>query len=60
MPGGECIVVRRIVSLFPQAVDLPREFELRAESPQFWKLVSRDAKFAMVATGFGVGSAGFL
>ena len=43
-----------------------REFELRAESPQFWKLVPRDATLAVVATGFGFtegpvwDSAGFL
>jgi gluconolactonase len=43
-----------------------REFELRAESPQFWKLLPREAKLAVVATGFGFtegpvwDSAGFL
>jgi gluconolactonase len=31
----------------------PREFELRAESPAFWKLVRPDAKLEMVAGGFG-------
>jgi gluconolactonase len=30
-----------------------REFELRAESPAFWKLVRPDAKLEMVAGGFG-------
>lgn len=30
-----------------------REFALRAESPQFWKLISPDAKLETVATGFG-------
>ncbi len=30
----------------------PREFELRAESPGFWKLVQRDAKLETVASGF--------
>jgi gluconolactonase len=30
-----------------------RQFELRAESPQFWKLVAHDAKLDTVATGFG-------
>jgi gluconolactonase len=29
------------------------EFALRAESPQFWKLFSRDAKLELLATGFG-------
>lgn len=36
-----------------QTSHAPRKFELRAESPQFWKLVSRDAKLELVATGFG-------
>ena len=31
----------------------PREFQLRAESPQFWNLFSHDAKLEKVATGFG-------
>src|SRR5208337_3035966 len=31
----------------------PRKFELRAESPQFWKLVDHEAKLARVGTGFG-------
>jgi gluconolactonase len=30
-----------------------REFALRAELPQFWKLFSRDAKLEVLATGFG-------
>jgi len=30
-----------------------RSFELRAESPQFWKIVSREAKLEVVSTGFG-------
>ena len=30
-----------------------RQFELRAESPQFWKLFARDAKLETLATGFG-------
>jgi gluconolactonase len=51
---------------FPKA-DLPRrEFELRAESPQFWKLVPQDTRLETVASGFGFtegpvwDSAGFL
>ena len=31
----------------------PRKFELRAESPQFWKLIDREAKLTRVGTGFG-------
>jgi gluconolactonase len=30
-----------------------RKFELEAISPTFWKLISRDAKLATVASGFG-------
>jgi gluconolactonase len=30
-----------------------RSFELRAESPEFWKLVPKDAKLEVVAAGFG-------
>jgi len=39
--------------VFAQAKHPRREFELRAESPAFWKLVARDAKLETVATGFG-------
>jgi gluconolactonase len=31
----------------------PRQFELQAESPQFWKLLPHDAKLDLLATGFG-------
>src|SRR5205807_9172276 len=31
----------------------PRAFALNAQSPQFWKLVSRDAKLGAVVTGLG-------
>ncbi len=30
-----------------------RKFELRAESPQFWKLLDREAKLSRMGTGFG-------
>jgi len=36
-----------------QAHGPAREFQLRAESPQFWKLFSHDAKLETLATGFG-------
>jgi gluconolactonase len=36
-----------------RAQNQPREFQLRAESPQFWKLFSHDAKLEKLATGFG-------
>src|SRR5579871_1559127 len=31
----------------------PRKFELQAQSPEFWKLVSQDAKLDLIASGFG-------
>jgi gluconolactonase len=31
----------------------PRKFELEANSPAFWKLISKDAKLETLATGFG-------
>ena len=30
-----------------------RKFELRAESPQFWKLIDRETKLTRIGTGFG-------
>jgi gluconolactonase len=36
-----------------RAADSTREFALRAESPQFWKLFAHDAKLETIATGFG-------
>ncbi len=33
--------------------DLPRPFELRANSPQFWKLIDPDTKLSRVAGEFG-------
>ena len=30
-----------------------RQFQLKEESPQFWTLISRDAKLELVASGFG-------
>ena len=39
--------------LSAQAKRPPREFELHAESPAFWKLVPRDSKLELVASGFG-------
>ncbi len=32
---------------------LPRTFQLKADSPQFWDLVDHDAKVSVVSTGFG-------
>ena len=36
-----------------KAQNPPRKFELRADSPQFWNLFSRDAKLTTVSNGFG-------
>jgi gluconolactonase len=38
---------------FPPAPAHPAEFQLKAESPQFWDLVDRDTKLRVVGTGFG-------
>jgi gluconolactonase len=38
---------------FLKVVREPREFQLQAESPQFWNLVDHDAKLGRVGTGFG-------
>lgn len=35
------------------AIDASREFQLKAESPQFWNVIDHDAKLVVVATGFG-------
>ncbi len=40
------------VSAQPSAAT-KRQFELKAESPAFWKLIPQDAKLAIMATGFG-------
>jgi gluconolactonase len=37
----------------PQANAPRRQFELRAEAPQFWSVVAHDAKLDTFATGFG-------
>ncbi len=31
----------------------PRQFKLQAESPEFWKLIPKDAKIEVLATGLG-------
>ena len=48
-----------VLSLFwlvphsPQAGAPAQKFSLRGDSPQFWKLIDRDAKLIQIATGFG-------
>jgi gluconolactonase len=41
------------VSGMPPAPGPPAEFQLKAESPQFWDLVDHNAKLTVVGTGFG-------
>lgn len=36
-----------------KAQQAPRKFELRAQSPKFWKLIGKHAKLTRMATGFG-------
>jgi gluconolactonase len=40
--------------VFGQQTAVPKhQFQLKEESPQFWKLISHDAKLEVVASGFG-------
>jgi gluconolactonase len=41
------------VLLGQQAVAPKRQFQLKDESPQFWKLIAHDAKLEVLASGFG-------
>jgi sugar lactone lactonase YvrE len=41
------------LSLSSNAQNPPRAFELKASSPEFWKLVPKQAKLEVVAKGFG-------
>ena len=48
------LLVLRAAVVFGQQESAPkREFQLKEASPQFWKLISRDAKLEVVASGFG-------
>jgi gluconolactonase len=47
------LLLQPTVVLGQQAVAPKRQFQLKEESPQFAKLISRDAKLEVVATGFG-------
>jgi gluconolactonase len=49
MAAGSTIMA---FALTPSAA-VPRQFELKAESPKFWELFTRDAKLEKVAGGFG-------
>lgn len=41
------------ITLRAQSNPAPRNFSLRADSPEFWKLFSKDAQLVVVAKGFG-------
>lgn len=48
------LLLLRAAVVFGQQEAAPkREFQLKEASPQFWKLISRDAKLEVVASGFG-------
>ncbi len=48
------LLLLQAAAVFGQKEVAPkREFQLKEASPQFWKLISRDAKLAVVASGFG-------
>jgi gluconolactonase len=47
------LLLQATVAFGQQAVAPKRQFQLKDESPQFWKLISRDAKLEIVASGFG-------
>jgi len=54
--GWSFLVVSLIAAAgvaFLAATDAHREFQLKAELPQFWDLVDHDAKLSVVAAGFG-------
>lgn len=52
--AGTCILLALLSSVPARSQDKPqRKFELEANSPVFWKLVSKQAKLETVATGFG-------
>jgi gluconolactonase len=47
------LLLQATVVFGQQAVAPKRQFQLKEESPQFWKLISRDAKLEVVASEFG-------
>jgi gluconolactonase len=54
--SGMCLAVLFLLAaaVFGQQSAAPkRQFQLKEESPQFWKLISRDAKLEVVGSGFG-------
>jgi gluconolactonase len=47
------LLIAASASGFPPAPGQSAEFQLKAESPQFWDLVDHNAKLSVVGTGFG-------
>jgi gluconolactonase len=47
------MVIAVSASGLPRSPAQPRQFQLQAESPNFWELVDHDAKLTVVGTGFG-------
>jgi gluconolactonase len=52
MKAKSLIFVTVVVALVTAQTRPPRQFELKAESEDFWKLVDRDAKLEKLAGGF--------
>ncbi len=47
------LLLQATAVLGQQSAAPKRQFRLKEESPQFWKLILRDAKLELVASGFG-------
>jgi gluconolactonase len=47
------LLLQAAVVFGQQSAAPKRQFQLKEESPRFWKLISRDAKLEVVASGFG-------
>jgi gluconolactonase len=47
------IAISLLAARFPASAQTTRKFDLRADSPEFWKLIDHHAKLSKVATGFG-------
>jgi gluconolactonase len=48
-----CLLISQAIAPLAFGQKPDRKFDLEAISPKFWKLISRDAKLATVASGFG-------
>src|SRR5437762_3064243 len=52
-PIATCILAFACLVALKAQKEPPRQFELKAESAAFWKLIDRGAKLDRVAGGFG-------